>query len=127
VAASPASAVAVTAPVMPAAPVVATEPAVSLGRLRESYKAALLAAIERHKFYPARARRRGLEGQVLVRFRINADGQVEAISLAESCGSGLLDRAALRTIERLGKLAPLPPALGLSHWDLMVPIEYRLL
>lgn len=100
---------------------------IDLAALRNRYKRDLLAAIARQRFYPARARRRGLEGQVQVRFRVQADGTIGQVELVASSGVGLLDRAALRTLQRLGKAAPLPAALGLSHWDLQVPIDYRLL
>lgn len=109
-----------------AAPVAAPRTAERVA-LRDAYKAALLAAIERHKFYPNRARRRGIEGQARVGFRVTADGRIERITLVEGSGAALLDRAALRTLERLGTVAPLPAALDMDHWDLVVPIDFRLL
>lgn len=113
-------------PVAAPAPV-AVPHATSQASLRSAYKAALLAAIERHKRYPGRARRRHLEGQVRVSFRVAADGRIGRIALVSGSGAALLDRAAVQTLQRLGRVAPLPPALGLGHWDLVVPIEFRLL
>ena len=50
--------------------------------------------------YPALARRRGQEGQVLLRLSVNAAGQVETISIARSSGHDLLDQEAQRTVMR---------------------------
>jgi protein TonB len=123
--AEPAAPVSVSAPVA-AQPAAAPRSAQRVA-VREAYKAALLAAIERHKFYPSRARRRGIEGQARVGFRIVADGRIEGIELVAGSGVALLDQAAVQTMQRLGRVAPLPPELGMGHWDLVVPIDFRLL
>jgi len=44
--------------------------------------------------YPARARRRGWEGAVVLRLRIDAEGAVGEVEVAESSGYRILDRAA---------------------------------
>lgn len=50
--------------------------------------------------YPSLARRRGEEGQVLLRLTVNAAGRVDAVSVARSSGYELLDQAAQRTVAR---------------------------
>ena len=47
--------------------------------------------------YPAEARRRGVEGTVLLRLKILLDGRVGKVEVARSSGSALLDRAASRS------------------------------
>jgi len=126
VAESPVAAVAPVSAKAQAAPAAAPRTAQRVA-VREAYKAALLAAIERHKFYPSRARRRGIEGQARVGFRIAADGHIEQVELVVGSGVALLDQAAMQTLQRLGRVAPLPPELGMRHWDLVVPIDFRLL
>lgn len=113
----------VTAP--PAVPAAAPRTA-QLVELREAYKAALLAAIERHKFYPNRARRRRIEGQARVGFRIAADGRLTDIHLVAGSGTQVLDEAALETLRRLARVEPLPPALAMDEWALVVPIVFEL-
>lgn len=49
--------------------------------------------------YPEVARRSSIQGTVVIRFRVNRRGRVEAVELKESSGSDLLDREALRTIQ----------------------------
>jgi protein TonB len=44
--------------------------------------------------YPEAARRRGLEGRVSLRVRIDASGDVTSVEVVESSGHGVLDRAA---------------------------------
>lgn len=61
--------------------------------------------------YPRVARRRGWEGRVVLAVTVSAEGDVAALSVAESSGHALLDRAAKRAVrdwhfrpaERLGE------------------------
>jgi len=48
--------------------------------------------------YPARARRLGLEGEVLIRLQVLADGSPDRLSIEQSSGYGLLDRAAMDAV-----------------------------
>jgi protein TonB len=62
--------------------------------------------------YPERARRRGLEGDLVVRFVIGRDGKVTDKEIVRPSSSVLLDDEALQMIERAD---PFPS----------VPINYR--
>lgn len=92
--------------------------------LPAEYLSALHAAIERHKRYPPQARRRGLEGQVRVRFTVERDGSIRGVEVAGSSGHGLLDEAAADTLRRVRSLPPLPERL--SSLRLELPMIYRL-
>lgn len=48
--------------------------------------------------YPALARRRGYEGEVLLSARISTDGTVIALKVKESSGYPILDRAAVKAV-----------------------------
>ncbi len=61
------------------------------------------------RHYPAPARRHGIEGTVRVRFRVRADGTVEA--LAVEGGHRLLRLAAARAVRRAAPFPPPPPGL----------------
>lgn len=76
-------------------------------------------AIEHVKTYPLMARRRGMEGTVYVRFRINPEGLPEDISVVKSSGYRVLDRATLNVVK---KAAPYP----YIESRIEVPIVYRL-
>jgi len=75
--------------------------------------------IEQARTYPEPARRRGIQGTVDLRFRIAADGTVEAFEILRSSGSRILDEASEQTIRRA---APYPRVPG---W-IRLPLSYRL-
>ncbi|MDX8412130.1 MAG: energy transducer TonB [Mariprofundaceae bacterium] len=65
--------------------------------------------LEHYKFYPASARRRGIEGAVQVGFQLDGKGYAEDVSVLASSGYSLLDRAAKETVKRA---EPFPAAGG---------------
>jgi protein TonB len=87
----------------------------SFAALRRSIRA----KIEQAKTYPLAARRDGIQGTVDLRFRIAADGSVEAVEILRSSGSPILDRASEDTVRRA---APFP---ALQGW-IRLPLSYRL-
>ncbi|MBI4735788.1 MAG: TonB family protein [candidate division NC10 bacterium] len=75
--------------------------------------------IEQARIYPEAARREGIQGTVDLRFRIAADGSVEAMEILRSSGHRILDEASEQTIRRA---APYPRVSG---W-VRLPLSYRL-
>ncbi len=75
--------------------------------------------IEQARIYPEAARREGIQGTVDLRFRIAADGSVEAMEILRSSGHRILDEASEQTIRRA---APYPRVPG---W-VRLPLSYRL-
>lgn len=76
--------------------------------------------------YPARARRRGWEGRVLLVVRVRADGAAETVRVASSSGHGILDRAARDAVRRW-RFNPARRA-GISvAASLEVPVTFRLI
>jgi len=81
-----------------------------------------VAEIIRHNLqYPANARRRGIEGTLLVRFVIEVRGRAAEIRIVQSSGAPILDRNALETIMKCS----FPPPPGGSV-ELSLPITFRL-
>ena len=80
----------------------------------------IIRKIESAKRYPKVARKMGIEGKAVVRFKLKLQGQVEAIEIVESSGSEILDRASLQTVR---DAAPLPYKEG---W-LKVGIVFKIL
>jgi len=68
--------------------------------------------IDENLRYPELAARRGETGSAFVTFTRGVDGQPTNVVLSKSSGSGLLDRAALRTVKALGALPSLPGGYG---------------
>jgi periplasmic protein TonB len=50
--------------------------------------------------YPRAARRRGLEGKLVLRVTVNAQGRPDVVKVLESSGHALLDDAAIRAVAR---------------------------
>ena len=80
----------------------------------------IMRRIEAAKRYPKTARRMGIEGKTVVRFKLKPGGQVEAVEVSESSGSDILDKASLETVR---EAEPLPYKEG---W-LKVGIVFKIL
>jgi len=71
--------------------------------------------LESFKYYPSSARRRGIEGEVDVAFRLAMRGQADEVSIVRGSGYAVLDRAALDTVQRA---QPFPVEEGLYRFRL---------
>jgi len=80
----------------------------------------IMRKIEAAKRYPKVARKMGIEGIAVVRFKLKPAGQVETVEIIESSGSEILDKASLETVL---DAAPLPYKEG---W-LKVGIVFKIL
>lgn len=72
-------------------------------------------------YYPRRARKRGIVGEVVVKFDIQEDGNVNRVKIISS-KSKILAKAAIKTIENLSGLFPKPN----QKLTIQIPIQYRL-
>jgi len=75
--------------------------------------------------YPAAARRRGLQGLVVLLVRVLPDGSAGALSVAESSGHDLLDQAALDAVAGWRFRPALRDGVAVEH-DLEVPLRFVL-
>jgi protein TonB len=87
--------------------------------------------LSRHLYYPQRARRRGWQGEVLIAFHINREGQLGDIRLARSSGYPLLDNSAMAAMHKVKAIPFLqqtdnPRRLGWQAMDLQLPVLYQL-
>lgn len=72
--------------------------------------------------YPEAARRKGIEGSVLIALTMTAEGYAREMIVSQSSGSRLLDRAALKALSEILP-HPHPPDTSL-HFT--IPVTYRL-
>ncbi|EMH59310.1 TonB family protein [Helicobacter pylori] len=79
-------------------------------------------AISSKNRYPKMAQIRGIEGEVLVSFTINADGSVTDIKVVKSNTTDILNHAALEAIKSAAYLFPKPD----ETVHLKIPIAYSL-
>lgn len=91
-----------------------------------NYYAQLLAWLEKNKEYPRRAQLRRMEGVAHLRFVIDEDGRVMSHRIERSSGHDALDDAVERMIAKASPLPPIPPALGKSRLDVVVPVQFFL-
>lgn len=75
-----------------------------------NYMAAWVARVERvgNLNYPDEARRRNLEGSLVLTVAINKDGSLERIDIIRSSGHQVLDDAAQRIVELSAPFSPVP-------------------
>jgi len=90
---------------------------------RESYLLRLLAHIDRHKFYPRSARRRGMEGEVQVAFYLLRDGSITDLQVKG--GSKVLRNAAKQAVQQALSLPPPPESMPLQE-QIRFGMLYRL-
>ncbi len=89
------------------------------------WRAALGNWIAAHKRYPERARQRGDEGTVGIRFTVDPAGRVLDVAVTHSSGSALLDDAAREMLA--GQRVPaFPPAMTLAQVAVPVNIRFQL-
>ena len=77
--------------------------------------------LQENLYYPRRARKRGIEGEVVVKFILQKDAQVTDIKVISS-QNDILSRGARRTLENLSGKFPKPD----EALTLTVPISYSL-
>jgi len=77
--------------------------------------------IKDNLYYPRKARRKKITGEVVVKFRLKTNGKIDNIQVISSTHK-ILSRSAIRTIENLSSLLPKPK----KEIIISLPIEYSL-
>jgi len=96
-------------------------------RLEQRYASALKKAIESRKYYPAAAKRRESEGEVVVGFSLDRMGGINNIHIIESSTIRVLDRAALNAVQSVGRFKPFPSEISRQQWRFEISLSYKLL
>lgn len=96
------------------------------GSALQGYLREIRQLLEKQKDYPWMARRRNIQGVVVVRFTIAAGGQIDASRISRSSGHDLLDEAAKETLRRVGRFPPLPADLNRQQLTIEVPLAFHL-
>jgi protein TonB len=77
------------------------------------------------KRYPSSARLNGLEGRVILKAVIRADGHLAEVVVVKSSGHAVLDAAAVEAVKMACPLHMKHP-IGLPHIVVSLPIVYSL-
>lgn len=78
------------------------------------------------RVYPQIARRRGMEGQPVIAFTLNKNGQLMELRLDRTSGYQLLDRAALEAVKHAAPYPEIPAPLKLNTFQFKLPISFIL-
>ncbi|HEJ9508043.1 TPA: energy transducer TonB [Proteus mirabilis] len=89
-----------------------SEHGIGQGESENHYISLLRREIERHKRYPAQARRMQDEGLVVVRFSLTNEGYISSVALEQTSGVASLDNAALAAVKRVKPIGPKPNNLS---------------
>lgn len=99
------------------------------GRTNEAertYLAEFLSELSRYKHYPRSARLREQEGRVVVDLVLEKDGTITDVKVARASGYLVLNRAALRSVQRMDRFKPFPSDLERKSWRLSIPFQYAI-
>ncbi len=91
-----------------------------------SYLMLINERIKRNVKYPFIAKKNGIEGKVIVQFKILKDGKVRNIKIIKSSGFDILDKYAIKAILSSVPFPHLPRNLGKNNLTIEVPINFFL-
>ena len=120
-------AAAVTAPPAPPAVDVEAQKAKRARQqaLYEQYSGTLRSIVTRNIRYPKGAIKRNQEGLVVVKLAVARDGKVLSSDVAQSADS-LLDKAALKAIDKSGNMPPMNAEMEGTSFDFLIPVVFKL-
>jgi periplasmic protein TonB len=93
----------------------------ALARAQADWQRGLSERLKQYKRYPHEAQRRGVRGQVIVRFKVDDSGQLVFSEITRSSGSPILDEEALALLKRASPFQAPPPGAEL---DYTLPIRF---
>jgi periplasmic protein TonB len=89
------------------------------------YAGELKGWLERNMHYPRAARLAGQEGDAVVRFVIDRDGNVQSVELEAGSGFPLLDREAVEMVERGDPFPAMPQDMPGALLEVRVPVSFH--
>lgn len=89
---------------------------------QESVLAVIVGVIEANKYFPKRARQRGIEGKVVLTVNVSETGLIVSVDIKEKHNSSLLNRAALRAAEKLQGMH----LQGVGRMSVSVPVVFKI-
>jgi len=91
------------------------------------YEQLISSWIDKFKVYPAQARSDGIQGKGIVRIRIDRKGNVRFVTLDQSTGSEMLDRAVMEMIHDANPLPPVPEDYKSGDlFEFKIPISFKM-
>ncbi|MGH1471365.1 MAG: TonB family protein [Cellvibrionaceae bacterium] len=91
---------------------------------RQYYVSDSMIAIQKSVSYPRRSIERNQQGSVRLAVTVDREGTVQDVQTVEESRHELLNRAAIRAVEKAGPLSKLPDSLGGDSFTFTVPITF---
>ncbi len=116
-------------------PIAQTEKGSSLGNTQQSsvevlsaYTQTLSLWMQKFKVYPESARAAGMEGDAVVRIRIDRQGNINYVSLRQKTGYAALDAAVLDMVQRANPVPPVPEDYPVTDafLEFLVPVNFKI-
>ncbi len=111
---------------IPSRPITSFADQAATASIRNAYLQKVREKIVAERYYPRRAKKLRHTGIVTIAFTILADGSIRDIAVIRRSRHRDLDRAAVKTLERIGRFDPIPKALHTRSLKVDVPIRYIL-
>lgn len=90
-----------------------------------SYFARIKAQIKQVWDYPAEAERKGITGELTLRFQISRDGNLMKVELINGSGYNVLDEAALQAVKSAAPYYPFPVTIDRETLPIMANFIYK--
>lgn len=92
----------------------------------DAYSALIYDWLQRFRDYPREARLHHIEGDVMLRLRVEASGTVTSVAIEHGSGFNVLDQAVMTMAAKARPLPPWPGHVARQELDVLVPIRFRL-
>ena len=79
-----------------------------------TYIARIKKKIAAQKVYPTAAKRRYIQGRVMLQLSVNKNGSIKSLKIIRGSGSNILDQSALNTVCRSALFNPIPKIISFS-------------
>ncbi|MFT6083855.1 MAG: protein TonB [Alphaproteobacteria bacterium] len=79
-----------------------------------AYNARIKEKIAAQKIYPTAAKRRNIQGRVMLQLSVNKNGSIKSLKIIRSSGSNILDQSALNTVYRSALFDPIPKIISFN-------------
>jgi protein TonB len=89
-----------------------------------SYFARIKHQIERVWIYPSEAARRGIKGELTLKFKISKDGNLMSVRLIDASGHEILDEAALKAVKEAAPYYPFPVTIKKENLSIVATFVY---
>lgn len=90
------------------------------------YMAQIQQKIDQAKFYPRQAKMLSHEGQVMVSITLNRSGKLLSAKVVQGCMHNILNKAAIETVERVGRFPEIPRDMPFETVNYIVPIKFSI-